>query len=72
LAISVDYSARDPTGAFEDAFQTEYRREFEVAGIQYFYTLIDDIVARMTRWARRVRGGARDGAEALLVRSRPW
>lgn len=34
---------------FEDIFDTEYRRKFDDAGIRFFYTLIDDVVARMMK-----------------------
>ncbi len=34
---------------FQDIFDTEYREKFEAAGIEYFYTLIDDAVARVMR-----------------------
>ncbi len=34
---------------FEDIFNTYYKTEFEKLGIEYFYTLIDDAVARVIR-----------------------
>lgn len=34
---------------FEDIFDKEFRGSFEKAGITYFYTLIDDAVARVVR-----------------------
>jgi isocitrate dehydrogenase len=34
---------------FQEIYDTEYRDRFEAAGIEYFYTLIDDIVARVVR-----------------------
>ena len=34
---------------FSEIFETEYREAFEKAGITYFYTLIDDAVARVIR-----------------------
>mgnify|MGYP005943138405 FL=1 len=34
---------------FQEIFDTEYKEKFEAAGIQYFYTLIDDAVARVIR-----------------------
>ena len=34
---------------FQEVFDTEYRERFEAAGISYFYTLIDDAVARVIR-----------------------
>ena len=52
------FSAKDTImkqydGLFKDTFrrlyETEYRERFEAAGITYFYTLIDDAVARLVR-----------------------
>ena len=34
---------------FEEVYQTEYKEKFEKAGIEYMYTLIDDVVARIVR-----------------------
>ncbi|MBQ7594763.1 MAG: NADP-dependent isocitrate dehydrogenase [Synergistaceae bacterium] len=34
---------------FQEIFETEYKAKFEAAGITYFYTLIDDAVARVMR-----------------------
>ncbi|MBR6568751.1 MAG: NADP-dependent isocitrate dehydrogenase [Clostridia bacterium] len=34
---------------FREIFDKEYKEEFEKAGIEYFYTLIDDAVARVIR-----------------------
>lgn len=34
---------------FEDIFEKEYESKFESAGIEFFYTLIDDLVARMMK-----------------------
>lgn len=34
---------------FEDIYEKEYREKYEKAGIEYFYTLIDDAVARVIR-----------------------
>ena len=34
---------------FQDIFEKEYKAKFEEAGIEYFYTLIDDAVARVIR-----------------------
>ena len=34
---------------FQEIFDAEYRERFEAAGISYFYTLIDDVVARVIR-----------------------
>ena len=38
---------------FEEVFEAEYATRFEEAGIEYFYTLIDDAVARVVK----ARGG---------------
>ena len=52
------FSAKDTImkqydGLFKDTFrrlyETEYKDRFEAAGITYFYTLIDDAVARLVR-----------------------
>ena len=52
------FSAKDTImkqydGLFKDTFrrlyETEYKERFEAAGITYFYTLIDDAVARLVR-----------------------
>ncbi|MEE0867088.1 MAG: NADP-dependent isocitrate dehydrogenase [Clostridia bacterium] len=34
---------------FQDIFEKEYKEKFEELGIEYFYTLIDDAVARVIR-----------------------
>ena len=34
---------------FNDIYEAEYKEKFEAAGIEYFYTLIDDAVARVMR-----------------------
>ncbi len=34
---------------FADIYENEYKAKFEEAGIEYFYTLIDDVVARIVR-----------------------
>ena len=34
---------------FQEIFDTEYKEKFDAAGIEYFYTLIDDAVARVVR-----------------------
>ncbi len=48
---------------FAEIFEAEYKERFEEAGIEYFYTLIDDAVARVIRseggyiWACKNYGG---------------
>ena len=34
---------------FQDIFDAEYKTKFDAAGIEYFYTLIDDAIARAVR-----------------------
>ncbi|MDO4572837.1 MAG: NADP-dependent isocitrate dehydrogenase, partial [Clostridia bacterium] len=34
---------------FEEIYETDYRAQFEALGLRYFYTLIDDAVARVIR-----------------------
>lgn len=34
---------------FQEIYDAEYKEEFEKAGIEYFYTLIDDAIARVIR-----------------------
>lgn len=34
---------------FREIYETEYKEKFEKAGIEYFYTLIDDAVARVVK-----------------------
>ena len=34
---------------FQDIFEKEYKEQFDALGIEYFYTLIDDAVARVIR-----------------------
>jgi isocitrate dehydrogenase len=34
---------------FQEVFESEYKERFDEAGIEYFYTLIDDAVARVIR-----------------------
>ena len=34
---------------FEEIYESDYKSDFEAAGIEYFYTLIDDAVARVIR-----------------------
>ena len=44
---------------FQEIFEKEYKEQFDAAGITYFYTLIDDAVARVVKseggfiWARK-------------------
>ncbi|MBQ7246826.1 MAG: NADP-dependent isocitrate dehydrogenase [Lachnospiraceae bacterium] len=46
ISKKYDHTFKD---IFQDVYDTEYKERFEAAGITYFYTLIDDIVARVVR-----------------------
>jgi len=46
ISKKYDHTFKD---IFEEVFEAEYKDKFEAAGITYFYTLIDDIVARVIR-----------------------
>ena len=46
--ISKKYDGRFKA-IFEEIYEKEYKEKFEAAGIEYFYTLIDDAVARVMR-----------------------
>ncbi|WP_026526917.1 NADP-dependent isocitrate dehydrogenase [Butyrivibrio sp. VCD2006] len=46
--ISKTYDARFRE-IFDNTFESEYKHRFDAAGIEYFYTLIDDAVARVMK-----------------------
>lgn len=46
ISKKYDHTFKD---IFQEIFDTEYKEEFEKAGITYFYTLIDDAVARVMK-----------------------
>ncbi|MBQ6734750.1 MAG: NADP-dependent isocitrate dehydrogenase [Lachnospiraceae bacterium] len=46
--ISKTYDGRFKA-IFDEVYEQEYREKFQVAGITYFYSLIDDIVARIMK-----------------------
>lgn len=46
ISKKYDHTFKD---IFQDIFDQEYKTKFEKAGIEYFYTLIDDAVARVIR-----------------------
>ena len=46
ISKKYDHSFKD---IFNEIFEAEYKEKFEQAGITYFYTLIDDAVARVVR-----------------------
>lgn len=46
--ISKTYDGRFKA-IFEEMFETEYKARFEAVGIEYMFTLIDDVVARVMR-----------------------
>ena len=46
ISKKYDHTFKD---VFQEIFDTEYKEAFEKAGIEYFYTLIDDAVARVMK-----------------------
>ena len=46
ISKKYDHTFKD---IFAEIFENEYKEKFEAAGIEYFYTLIDDAVARVIR-----------------------
>ena len=46
ISKKYDHSFKD---IFQEIFDNEYKEKFDAAGIEYFYTLIDDAVARVIR-----------------------
>ena len=46
ISKKYDHTFKD---IFEDLYESEYKDKFEKAGIKYFYTLIDDAVARVMK-----------------------
>ena len=46
ISKKYDHTFKD---IFQELYDAEYRAKFEAAGITYFYSLIDDIVARVIR-----------------------
>ncbi len=46
ISKQYDHNFKD---IFAEIYETEYKSRFEEAGIEYFYTLIDDAVARVIR-----------------------
>ncbi len=46
ISKTYDHNFKD---IFQEIFDKEYKEKFEAAGISYFYTLIDDAVARVIR-----------------------
>jgi len=46
ISKKYDHTFKD---IFQEIFDAEYKEKFEEAGIEYFYTLIDDIVARIMK-----------------------
>ena len=46
ISKTYDHRFKD---VFAEIYETEYKAAFEAAGIHYFYTLIDDAVARVVR-----------------------
>ena len=46
ISKKYDHTFKD---IFNDIFEAEYKEKFDAAGIEYFYTLIDDAVARVMK-----------------------
>lgn len=46
ISKKYDHTFKD---IFQDLFDAEYKEKFDAAGIEYFYTLIDDVVARVVK-----------------------
>lgn len=46
ISKKYDHTFKD---IFQEIFDAEYKKKFEEAGIEYFYTLIDDAVARVMK-----------------------
>lgn len=46
ISKKYDHTFKD---IFQEIFDAEYKNKFEEAGIEYFYTLIDDVVARVVK-----------------------
>ncbi len=46
ISKKYDHNFKD---IFQEIYDTQYKKKFEAAGIEYFYTLIDDAVARVIR-----------------------
>lgn len=46
ISKKYDHTFKD---IFQDIFDDEYKIKFDEAGIEYFYTLIDDVVARVVK-----------------------
>ena len=46
ISKKYDHNFKD---IFQDIFDAEYKEKFDAAGIEYFYTLIDDAVARVMK-----------------------
>jgi isocitrate dehydrogenase len=46
ISKKYDHTFKD---IFQEIFDAEYKEKFDTAGIEYFYTLIDDVVARVVK-----------------------
>ena len=46
ISKKYDHTFKD---VFQEIFEAEYKEKFDAAGIEYFYTLIDDAVARVMK-----------------------
>ena len=68
ISKKYDHTCKD---IFQEVYDAEYKAKFEAAGSTYFYSLIDDIVARVIRseggfvWACKNYDG--DGMSDMAV-----
>lgn len=46
ISKKYDHNFKD---IFQEVYESEYKEQFEAAGLEYFYTLIDDAVARVMK-----------------------
>ena len=57
ISKKYDHTFKD---IFQEIFDAEYKEQFDAAGIEYFYTLIDDAVARVMKSRRRLHLGMQE------------
>ena len=62
ISKKYDHTFKD---IFAEIYEKEYKEQFEAAGIEYFYTLIDDAVARVGLQELRRRRDERHGLHRL-------
>ena len=56
ISKKYDHTFKD---IFQEIYDAEYDEKFKAAGIEYFYTLIDDAVARVIRSRAAISGPAK-------------